>query len=80
MEAQPSLEAVLAGRVRNLREDRGWSQRDAATRAGLSRAWWQRLEAGQLDPQLSDLLRLQRVFELATVEALLGMLPSEGFA
>lgn len=58
------------------RDNRRWSQRQAAREAGLTQSDWRRIEAGVKDPKLSTLLRIQRVFGLSSLEDLLGQAPS----
>jgi ribosome-binding protein aMBF1 (putative translation factor) len=41
-----------------LREKRGWSQRDLAERAGMKQPQLARLETGQVEPKLDTLQRL----------------------
>jgi HTH-type transcriptional regulator/antitoxin HipB len=41
-----------------LREERGWSQRDLADRAGMKQPQLARLETGQVEPRLDTLQRL----------------------
>ena len=42
----------------------GWSQKELAERMGTSQSYIARLEAGDVDPQVSTLKRLATVFEL----------------
>jgi len=39
-----SVKVWFPGRLRQLRERRGWSQREAARRAGIAQPEWQRFE------------------------------------
>lgn len=41
-----------------LREQRGWSQRELAARAGMKQPQLARLESGQIEPKLDTLRRL----------------------
>jgi transcriptional regulator with XRE-family HTH domain len=43
---------------------RGWSQKELAARVGTSQSYIARLEAGDIDPQVSTLQRLASVFEV----------------
>jgi ribosome-binding protein aMBF1 (putative translation factor) len=43
---------------------RGWSQKELARRLGSSQSYVARLEAGDIDPQVSTLQRLAAVFEV----------------
>jgi ribosome-binding protein aMBF1 (putative translation factor) len=40
----------------------GWSQRELATRMSTSQSYIARLEAGDIDPQVSTLVRLASIF------------------
>jgi transcriptional regulator with XRE-family HTH domain len=54
--------ATLAGRVRDLRLDRGWTQRETAERAGLSHSTYREFErTGQIS--LERLLKLAVLFD-----------------
>jgi len=52
----------LKNRVRELREERGWSQQELAERAGLSRAGVSAIEQGRLEPSTAAALGLARAF------------------
>lgn len=69
--------AAFRGRVRQMRERRGWSLGDAERVSGVTRSHWRKLENGPSEPQLSSLLRIQRAFGLPSVENLFGPMPSE---
>jgi transcriptional regulator with XRE-family HTH domain len=47
--------------IRHRREARGWSQRQLAQRAGLSKATVQNIEAGRHAPRLQSLMKLAYV-------------------
>lgn len=49
---------------------RGWSQKELAKRLGSSQSYVARLEAGDIDPQVSTLQRLAAVFEVPAAELL----------
>ncbi len=57
--------------VRAIREAQGITQRDLATRAGITQAALFRLESGETDPRLSTLRRLARALNV-TVAELIG--------
>jgi transcriptional regulator with XRE-family HTH domain len=61
--------------VRDLRKTHGLSQRQAASRAGLSQSRWHRVEAGD-GPRLEDLLAIQHLFGVDSLEAFFGEYPS----
>lgn len=46
MPRRPSPDATIAARIRARRQDRGWSVRYAADRAGLAPSTWSRIERG----------------------------------
>jgi len=50
----------MAKRLRQFRNERGLSQRSLAEKAGISREYLARLEAGRQDPTLSTLEKLAR--------------------
>jgi transcriptional regulator with XRE-family HTH domain len=67
----------LAERMRSTRRQFGWSQQEAADRAGVTQSMWSRVEAGERDPQLSSLLRIQHALGLASLEEFFGDAPTE---
>jgi transcriptional regulator with XRE-family HTH domain len=68
----------LAARVRAIREEKGWSQRQTARRLRVSYNRINRLENARLDPKFLFLARLASVFGM-TLQALLApVAPSEG--
>jgi transcriptional regulator with XRE-family HTH domain len=48
------------------------SVRQAARKAGITPTYWSKIEAGSGDIALAAMLRIQRVFDLPTIEELLG--------
>ncbi len=61
----------MATRLKRLRKQRGhMSQRELARRAGLSRTYVARLEAGQHDPALSTLEKLAKALRVNLAELL----------
>lgn len=61
--------------VRDLREEHELTQRDAARLAGLNQTRWQRVESGDRT-RLEDLLAIQHLFGLDSLEAFFGPQPS----
>lgn len=53
----------LGEQVRNLRESRGWSQRDLSRRTGMTQPAIARFEAGGTTPTIPILQRLARAFD-----------------
>lgn len=70
---------AFAERVRELREQRGWSFGDAEAVSGVTRSHWHKLESGSRQPGLLSLLRIQRAFGLSSLDALFGPLPTQQF-
>jgi DNA-binding XRE family transcriptional regulator len=69
-----------AGEKRSLahyRLEKGWSQKELATRVGTSQSYIARLEAGDIDPQVSTLRRMAVVLNVQAAE-LLGVLIIKG--
>lgn len=54
----------LGERVRELREERGWSQKELASRTGMTQPSVARFEAGGTTPTLAVLDRMARAFEM----------------
>lgn len=70
---QAVAENFYAGEAKSLswyRLKRGWSQRELATRMSTSQSYIARLEAGEIDPQVSTLQRLAAVFEVSAASLL----------
>jgi len=66
--------------LKRLREARGWNVRSLEALSGVSRSTISDLERGVGNPTLEVLLRLQYVFRLDSIEALLGRPPSADMA
>jgi transcriptional regulator with XRE-family HTH domain len=79
-EGQVTFTSLLGSRVRRLREDRHWLQKDLATRARCSRKTVSNLECGRLNPTLETLLRVMGAFGLSSLEQLASGLDSWGSA
>jgi transcriptional regulator with XRE-family HTH domain len=69
---------AFQARIRALREARGWSLGEAGRASGLTGSLWRKYELGQVEPRLTQLLRIQRALELQSLELLFGPLPSAG--
>lgn len=61
---------MLGERIKQLREQRGWSQDTFAHLAGLNRAYPHRLETAKVDMRFTTLLKIARVFGLSPTEFL----------
>lgn len=71
----------LGDRLRALREQKGLSLRELASRTSLSASRLQQLERDPAaNPSLRTLLALQNAYGLDSIEALLGPLPSSVLA
>src|SRR5262245_42369948 len=66
-----SPQSPLPNRVKRLRQQRGWSQDQLATQAGISRAAVSAIEIQRLVPSVAAALALARAFG-CTVEELFG--------
>jgi len=64
----PLLRA-LGGRVRQLREGKGWTQEGLADRAGLDRSYIAGIEAGLRNPSIKALARIAKGLGVAVAEA-----------
>jgi transcriptional regulator with XRE-family HTH domain len=62
---------AMAKRLQRLRMTRGWSQRELAERAGISREYLARLETARQDPTLGTLEKLAKALRVK-VRTLLG--------
>lgn len=71
--ANTALAAQIGERIRKLRNERGWLQRDLATRAGIVNASMiSYYELGERCPSYDTLLRLADVFRVTTDYILRG--------
>lgn len=61
---------MLGQCIKQLREERGWSQDTFAHLAGLNRAYPHRLETAKVDMRLTTLMKVARVFGLSPAELL----------
>jgi transcriptional regulator with XRE-family HTH domain len=57
-------------KLKKLREAHGWSQRELAERAGLSREYLARLETARQDPTLTTLEKLAKALKVRVEELL----------
>lgn len=68
---KPSLDSLIAARLRQEREARGWTIADLAAASGVSRAMISKVERAEASPTAALLGRLSGAFHL-TVSALLA--------
>jgi transcriptional regulator with XRE-family HTH domain len=57
--------AMVGGRLRRLRGERGWRLEDLAERTGLSKAYLSRLESGERQPSLTALFSIARAYGIS---------------
>jgi putative transcriptional regulator len=70
---QPSaFSQALGARLRELREERGWSQRELGTRLGILQSKLSKYESGTHQPSLRTLVRMASVFAVTTDYLLTG--------
>ncbi|MCI2417910.1 XRE family transcriptional regulator [Saccharopolyspora sp. K220] len=74
--APEHVEARLAGRLAELRVERGWSLEELARRTGISRSTLSRLERAEISPTATLLNRLCAAYE-RTMSRLLAEVESE---
>ncbi|MFL6293889.1 MAG: helix-turn-helix domain-containing protein [Thermoanaerobaculia bacterium] len=67
---KPTLSISLGARIKELRKERGWSQRDLAGRANVSQTRLSKYESGTHQAPLGALIRIARALALP-VDALL---------
>jgi transcriptional regulator with XRE-family HTH domain len=63
----------LGGRVRQLRDKRGWSQEGFAHEGGLGRSFTGAIERGEKDVRLSTLLKLAKTLGVSLSQLLKGV-------
>ena len=61
---KPPLPLSLGGRIKELRKERGWSQRDLSARANVSQTRLSKYENGTHQVPLGALTRIARIFAL----------------
>ncbi|MEV1177030.1 XRE family transcriptional regulator [Nonomuraea sp. NPDC049784] len=76
MRRAEEVEARLAGRLSELRLERGWSLEELASQSGISRSTLSRLERGEISPTAALLGKLCHVYE-RTMSRLLAEVESE---
>ncbi|WP_084737932.1 helix-turn-helix domain-containing protein [Cystobacter ferrugineus] len=68
--AYRELQARLATAVRRLREERGWTQEEAAHRCGMTTRLFQRVEGADVNLTFTSLARLCEGFGVDVVQLL----------
>jgi len=64
------LQERLAGAVRHLREEKGWTQEEGAHRCGMTTRLFQRVEGAEANLTFTTLARLCEGFEVDVVQLL----------
>ncbi len=65
MQGDTEVRRKLGARIRQLREQRGWSQETFAHETGFARSFTSGLELGKKDLRLSTILKLCRIFHVS---------------
>jgi len=60
----------IGKRIRDVRQKAGWTQAEAARRAGMSQAQWARYEADGRSPTVGTLARIARAVNVSIGELL----------
>lgn len=68
-----SLEELLGTRIRELREEREWTQEKLASEANLAPRHIQQIEHGERWPRVATLKKLAKAFKMAPEEILRGI-------
>lgn len=68
---------ILRRNVTRLREERGWSIQDLATRLGIDRTYLSKSESGNRAFKVSEIDKLAKIFGVST-DYLLGMESDDG--
>ena len=68
-----TFEEKLGKRVRAAREGAGMSQMDVVLKSGMSLSHYQKIERGVLDPRISTIVKIAKLFG-ATLDELVGKL------
>jgi transcriptional regulator with XRE-family HTH domain len=70
---QPSIfSKAIGARLRDLREERGWTQRELDTRLGILQSKLSKYESGTHQPSLRTLVRMANLFGVSTDYLLTG--------
>lgn len=62
---------MLSEKLKELRKNKGWTQKEAAKECQVSRPAWGSYEEGRATPPIVVLKRIREIFGLSTIEALL---------
>ena len=69
-----NFDARLGAKIEGERDRRGWSLRDLADRAGVSRAMISKIEHGQVSATAALLGRLAAAFDLSLSQLMLSLI------
>jgi transcriptional regulator with XRE-family HTH domain len=67
-ESVDKITGEVCRRVKELRNDRGWSLEELSSRCGVSRSMLSQIERGQANPTLGVTLRISQAFGLSLAE------------
>ena len=59
-----AIQRALGVRLKQLRQDRNWTQEDLVDRCGMDRSFLAEIESGKANPTLRTLGRLARAFQI----------------
>lgn len=62
---------MLSKKLKELRQLKGWTQKEAAAKCCVTRPAWGSYEEARAKPPIEVMVRIRQVFGLDTVEALL---------
>lgn len=72
------LATLLGGRVRLLRNRKGWTVRTLEDRSGVARSLISKIESGKYLPEIPTIIALAIAFDVSSLEEMFGtLLPSE---
>ena len=63
-----SIVNVIAGNIRRLRELKGLSQKEVSAASGVPQGQYSRIENAKVEPAVSTLVKLTKVFEVSITE------------
>ena len=70
------LRKAFGGRLRELRKERGWTQKELAARLGIRQTHYTKYETGMHVPPLDKVIQLVRMFGVSLDRLVLGEAPS----
>lgn len=76
MKQLSDIKKILGSRIRNLRNERGWSQEEFAHRANLSQSYFGALERGEKSASIETLEKISLAFGISFEELFRYIQPS----